>query len=82
VFDALVVGVADDKWMQRVAAVVQPRAGKAPTLDELQVHCRQHIAGYKVPRQLTLVAEVARQPSGKPDYAWARTVLAAQTPEA
>ena len=76
VFDALVVGVADDKWMQRVAAVVQPRPGKSPTLDELQVHCRQHIAGYKVPRQLTLVSQVARQPSGKPDYAWARTVIA------
>jgi acyl-CoA synthetase (AMP-forming)/AMP-acid ligase II len=76
VFDALVVGVADDRWMQRVAAVVQPRPGKSLTLDELQAHCRQHIAGYKVPRQLTLVSQVARQPSGKPDYAWARTVIA------
>jgi acyl-CoA synthetase (AMP-forming)/AMP-acid ligase II len=75
VFDALVVGVADETWMQRVVAVVQPRPGKAPTLDELQVHCRQHIAGYKVPRQLVLVAEVARQPSGKPDYAWARSAV-------
>jgi acyl-CoA synthetase (AMP-forming)/AMP-acid ligase II len=75
VFDALVVGVADETWMQRVVAVVQPRPGKAPTLDELQAHCRQHIAGYKVPRQLALVEQVARQPSGKPDYAWARTVV-------
>jgi len=74
VFDALVVGIADDKWMQRVAAVVQPRVGAKPTLEELQAHCRQHIAGYKVPRQVTLVDEVARYPSGKPDYAWARKV--------
>jgi acyl-CoA synthetase (AMP-forming)/AMP-acid ligase II len=74
VFDALVVGVADDKWMQRVAAVVQPRAGATPTLAELQAHCRDRIAGYKVPRQLALVSEVARYPSGKPDYAWARKI--------
>jgi acyl-CoA synthetase (AMP-forming)/AMP-acid ligase II len=69
-----VVGVADDKWMQRVAAVVQPRAGATPTLAELQAHCRDRIAGYKVPRQLALVSEVARYPSGKPDYAWARKI--------
>jgi acyl-CoA synthetase (AMP-forming)/AMP-acid ligase II len=57
-----------------VVAVVQPRDGKAPTLAALQAHCRERIAGYKVPRQVTLVAEVMRQPSGKPDYAWARKV--------
>jgi 3-oxocholest-4-en-26-oate---CoA ligase len=77
VFDALVVGVADEKWMQRVVAVVQPRAGAAPTLAELVSHCREQIAGYKVPRQLALVAEIVRQPSGKPDYAWARKVAEA-----
>ncbi len=76
VFDALVVGVADDRWMQRVAAVVQPRPGCQPSLADLQVHCRTVLAGYKVPRQLTLVELVERQPSGKPDYAWARDVVA------
>jgi 3-oxocholest-4-en-26-oate---CoA ligase len=75
VFDALVVGLADERWMQRVAAVVQPRAGRAPTADELAAHCRALVAGYKVPRQFAFVAEVARQPSGKPDYAWAKKVL-------
>jgi 3-oxocholest-4-en-26-oate---CoA ligase len=75
VFDALVVGVADDKWMQRVAAVVQPRAGCSPDLATLQAHCRTLIAGYKVPRQLSLVAAVERYPSGKPDYAWAKQII-------
>ena len=55
VFDALVVGAADERWGQRVAAVVQPRAGASPTLDELAAHCRTRIAGYKVPRELHLV---------------------------
>ena len=75
VFDALVVGVADERWMQRVAAVVQPREDKAPTLEDLQAHCRTLIAGYKVPRQLAVVDKVERYPSGKPDYAWAKKVL-------
>jgi acyl-CoA synthetase (AMP-forming)/AMP-acid ligase II len=74
VFDALVVGVADDRWGQRVAAVVQARPGQEPTLDELADHCRTRIAGYKVPKQLDLVDEVPRQPSGKPDYTRAKKI--------
>ena len=74
VFDAIVVGVPDEKWGERVAAVVQPRQGEPPTLDELSAHCRTKVAGYKVPRELHLVEEVVRQPSGKPDYRWAKSV--------
>ena len=68
VFDVLVVGVPDERWGQRVAALLQPRGDKTPTLEELQEHCRGKIAGYKVPRELILVAEVPRLPNGKPDY--------------
>ena len=74
VFDALVVGVADQRWGQKVACLVQPRPGGAPTLDELVEHCRTKIAGYKVPRQLHLVDEMPRHPSGKPDYRRAMAV--------
>jgi acyl-CoA synthetase (AMP-forming)/AMP-acid ligase II len=74
VFDALVVGVPDERWGERVAAVVQFRPGETATLDELVVHCRTVIADYKVPRALHAVNEIARQPSGKPDYRWAKTV--------
>jgi len=69
-----VLGVADERWGQRVAAVVQPRPGEVPTLDELADHCRTRLARYKAPRQLHLVDEVPRQPSGKPDYTRARKV--------
>ncbi|MFP6626593.1 MAG: acyl-CoA synthetase [Deltaproteobacteria bacterium] len=72
VFDVVVVGVSDERWGQKVAAVVAPRSGCEPTLDSLADHCRTRLAGYKVPRQLHLVAEVLRSPSGKPDYRWAR----------
>ena len=72
VFDALVVGVPDERYGQHVAAVVAPRAGTHPTLSALDAFVRNHIAGYKVPRSLWLVDEVKRSPAGKPDYTWAR----------
>jgi 3-oxocholest-4-en-26-oate---CoA ligase len=73
VLDAVVVGVPDEKWGQRVAAIVQPRVGADITLAGLEAHCRTRIAGYKIPRQLSLVVEMVRHPSGKPDYRWAAT---------
>ncbi len=79
VFDAIVVGVPDPRWGERVAAVVQPRAGQPPTLEELDAHARAKIAGYKVPRELHLVDEIQRQPSGKPDYKWAKAVAMGET---
>jgi 3-oxocholest-4-en-26-oate---CoA ligase len=74
VFDAVVVGVPDARWGERVAAVVQPRPGLAPTLAEIDAHCRTKVSGYKVPRELHLVDEVQRSPSGKPDYKWAKRI--------
>jgi fatty-acyl-CoA synthase len=78
VFDALVVGVPDDRFGERVAAVVAARPGTSPTLEDLTVHCRQTIAGYKAPRQLHLVDAVRRTPAGKANYAWAKEVATAQ----
>jgi 3-oxocholest-4-en-26-oate---CoA ligase len=76
VFDAIVVGIPDERFGQRVTAVVQPREGKKPTLEALDTHVRTKIAGYKVPRELILCDEVQRQPSGKPDYPWAQEYAA------
>jgi len=76
VFDALVIGVDDDRWGQRVTAVIQPREGRmAPSLDDVVEHCRTRIAGYKVPRSLHVVDQVPRQPSGKPDYPRAKQLV-------
>ena len=72
VFDAVVVGVPDERFGERVVAVVQARPGMAPTLAELQEHARAHVAGYKIPRDLVVVDAIVRSPSGKPDYRWAR----------
>ena len=73
VFDAVVVGVPDDRYVERVAAIVQPRPNSEPSLEELQKHCREKLAGYKLPRQLVLTDEIPRTPVGKPDYRAAKT---------
>ncbi len=72
IFDAVVVGVPDDRWGERVAAVVQLRPRHTLTLAELDAYTRTKISAYKVPRQLTIVDEITRQPSGKADYRWAK----------
>jgi acyl-CoA synthetase (AMP-forming)/AMP-acid ligase II len=79
VYDAVVVGVPDERWGQRVAAVVQAREGMTPDLGSVQRHCRTKIAGYKVPRELYLVGLMQRSPSGKADYPWAKRVATGGT---
>ena len=73
VFDVLVVGVPDPRWGERVTALVQPRVGRRPELEQINALCRSKLAGYKLPRNLLLVEEVVRSPAGKPDYGWARS---------
>ena len=80
IYDALVVGVPDDRWGERVVAVVRPRDGLTVELDDVVSHCRHSIAGYKAPRQLFVVDHVVRSPSGKADYRWARSVALGEAP--
>jgi acyl-CoA synthetase (AMP-forming)/AMP-acid ligase II len=72
VFDALVVGVPDERYGNCVAAVIHRRPGTTPSLAELDTFVRQEIAGYKVPRKVWWVDEIHRTPAGKPDYRWAK----------
>ncbi|MFJ1788106.1 acyl-CoA synthetase [Streptomyces anulatus] len=77
VYDALVAGVPDERWGNRVAAVVQLRQNiEALTLEAVQAHCRTRLAGYKIPRALVLADRIQRSPSGKADYRWAKAVAA------
>ncbi|WP_282779283.1 acyl-CoA synthetase [Nocardia sp. CC201C] len=72
VFDALVVGVPDERWGQRVVAVVQCRGEHRPSLADLRPVLTQEIAAYKLPRSLWFVDRIRRNPAGKPDYKWAK----------
>ncbi|MCY4427687.1 MAG: acyl-CoA synthetase [Halieaceae bacterium] len=72
VFDCLVVDTPDGRFGSKVTAVVATRSGVDLSLASLQETARKHIAGYKVPRELHVVAQVPRAPSGKPAYPKAR----------
>ena len=76
VFDALVIGVPDERLGQRVAALVQPRDGRPVDLAALEAHLRGQIAGYKVPRSIWLVDSMGRTAAGKADYGWAHRYAA------
>jgi acyl-CoA synthetase (AMP-forming)/AMP-acid ligase II len=86
--DCLVVGLPDERFGQRVAAVVsrasQSGAGAAGadvTPDDVLGASRSALAGYKVPRHLLFVDRVPRSPSGKADYPAARQLLLDQIAE-
>lgn len=73
VLDAVVVGLPDQRWGERVAAVVAARPGAAVETGALAAHCRERIADFKVPREVVVVDQVRRSESGKPDHDWARS---------
>jgi acyl-CoA synthetase (AMP-forming)/AMP-acid ligase II len=81
VLDAVVVGVPDPRWGERVAAVVQLRPERSVAIDAVLGHCRERVAGYKVPRVVHLVEAIDRHPSGKPDYRWAKELVLARSTE-
>jgi len=70
--DVVVVGVPDERFGERVVAVVQPRAGCQVDGEALRTLCRETMAGYKVPRQVVVAESITRSPSGKADYRWAK----------
>lgn len=74
VSDTVVVGSPDSRWGQRVVALVTPVSGSVVDEAGLRTHCRNHLASYKVPKQVVFVASVLRSPSGKPDLRWATAV--------
>jgi len=60
-----VIAVPDDQWGERVHAVVSLLPGATLTLDELREHSKKDIAGYKVPRSLTVVDTFPMSGAGK-----------------
>jgi len=63
--EAVVLGVADEEWGQRVAAVVVPRPGRSIDVDELTRHCRARLASFKKPEIIRVVEEIPKNPMGK-----------------
>jgi fatty-acyl-CoA synthase len=74
VWDALVVGVPDERFGERVVAVVSASAGQAIDPAALTDFARTRLAGYKMPRQIVMVDTVPRAANGKADYKSAKQV--------
>jgi len=65
VLDAAVFGVPDEEWGERVHAALQVRDGETLTAEEITVFCREHMAGYKVPREVSFHDVFPRDAAGK-----------------
>lgn len=63
--EAVVVGVADAEWGQRVAAAIQVKHGKTLSPQDVMRFAREELAGYKIPRQIRFVDGFPRTASGK-----------------
>ena len=79
VFDCLVVATPDERFGSKVTAVVAVREDATISLASVQGEARKHIASYKIPRELHVVDEVPRAPSGKPAYPKATEIALAGT---
>jgi acyl-CoA synthetase (AMP-forming)/AMP-acid ligase II len=65
VADVAVIGVPSEKWGEVGKAMVVPAPGKQLDVDALLAYCREHLAGFKCPASVTLVAELPRNATGK-----------------
>jgi long-chain acyl-CoA synthetase len=65
VAEAAVIGLPDDRTGERVRAVVVPAAPGYEDTAALLAHCREHLARYKLPREIVVTPELPRLPTGK-----------------
>ena len=67
--DAVVVGVPDARFGERICAVVEAEpSADPPSLEDMAAHVRSRLAAYKAPRELVVVPSIGRAPNGKVDY--------------
>ena len=73
VFDAVAVGLADERFGEVVTGVVEPRPGATIDPDALIAHVKAHLAAYKAPKHIVVVDTIGRAANGKVDYKRLRT---------
>jgi fatty-acyl-CoA synthase len=72
IYDVLVTGTPSERWGQQVTALVALRPGMTASEAELRELAATELARYKLPRAVIFVDSIARTPTGKPDYRWAK----------
>jgi 3-oxocholest-4-en-26-oate---CoA ligase len=69
VYDAVVVGVPDDKFGEAITAVVELKPGETLVEADLIDHVKAHLAAFKAPKRVLAVETIGRGANGKVDYA-------------
>ncbi len=65
VLECTVIGVPDDRWVERVHAVIVAKKDCNPCADSVIDFCKKNIAGYKSPRSVEFVESLPKNPQGK-----------------
>jgi long-chain acyl-CoA synthetase len=66
--EAAIIGLPDEKWGEIVHAVIRCKKGQCVIEADLQQLCREHLAGYKVPKSVDFIdKEFPKTPVGKLD---------------
>jgi fatty-acyl-CoA synthase len=63
--DCAVIGLPDEKWGERVTAVVQLRPGQTVTEDEIRSFVKERLGSVKAPKQVEVWPDLPRSKVGK-----------------
>ena len=65
VAETCIVGIADEKWGEKVVAAVVLKAGESLTLKDIKDHCRSHLLDWKCPKEVFFLNDLPRNKMGK-----------------
>ena len=65
IHEAAVIGVSHRKWGEVPLAILVANDGEPPVAEEVQSHCRERLAAFKIPAHVYLIDVIPRNPSGK-----------------
>ena len=65
VAESSVVGMADEKWGEKVVAAVVKDSDTVVSAEEIQTHCKKHLHDWKCPKEIAFVEELPRNTMGK-----------------
>jgi long-chain acyl-CoA synthetase len=65
IFEVAVIGIPDEKWGEKVHAVVSLKPGQETSTEEIIDWCKDKMAGFKRPKSVTIIPELPKNPTGK-----------------
>jgi fatty-acyl-CoA synthase len=65
VAETSVIGLPHPKWIEMVTAIIVPKPGKNIVIEELLAHCKNNLAGYKIPKKVFIERDLPKNACGK-----------------